>query len=48
MPTAYDEEGAVDQDKRFEGLLARYQDEGPAEMNEFQVWLRARPAPRRV
>ena len=25
MPTAYDAEGSVDQSKRFEGLLARYQ-----------------------
>jgi pre-mRNA-splicing factor ATP-dependent RNA helicase DHX16 len=38
MPTAYDAEGSVDQGKRFEGLLARYQDEEAEEMNEFQAW----------
>ena len=38
MPTAYDTEGAVDQSKRFEGALARYQEEAAEELNEFQAW----------
>jgi pre-mRNA-splicing factor ATP-dependent RNA helicase DHX16 len=38
MPTAYDAEGSVDQEKRFEGLLARYQEEEKEELNEFQAW----------
>ena len=38
MPTAYDADGQVDQGKRFEGLLSRYEEEAPEEMNEFQAW----------
>ncbi len=38
MPTAYDAEGAVDQSRRFDGLLARYQEEEKEELNEFQAW----------
>ena len=38
MPTAFDAEGQVDQAKRFEGLLARYQEEAQEELNEFQAW----------
>ena len=38
MPTAYDADGQVDQSKRFEGLLARYQEEEKEELNEFQAW----------
>ena len=37
MPTAYDTEGNVDQSKRFDGLLARYQEEEVEELTEFQV-----------
>ena len=38
MPTAYDAEGGVDQSKRFEGALARYEKEEVEELNEFQAW----------
>ena len=38
MPTAYDTEGQVDQSKRFEGALARYQEDEKEELNEFQAW----------
>ena len=38
MPDAYDEAGNVNQDKRFDGLKARYKEEGPEELNEFQAW----------
>ena len=37
MPHSYDEDGGVDQSKRFEPLMARYQEEEAEEMNEFQV-----------
>eukprot|EP00966_Prymnesium_polylepis_P210965 4885311-Prymnesium_polylepis.1 len=38
MPEAYDDEGNVNQEKRYEGLLARYKEEEKEEMNEFQEW----------
>ena len=38
MPEAYDAEGDVNQEKRFEGLRSRYQPEEVEEMNEFQAW----------
>jgi len=39
MPSAYDDlEGGARQDERFDGLLARYQEEEGEEMNEFQAW----------
>jgi len=38
MPQSYDEEGNVNQEKRYEGLLARYNEEEKEEMNEFQEW----------
>ena len=38
MPTAYDEEGNTDQNKRFEPLMARYQEEEGEELNEYQAW----------
>ena len=38
IPTAFDTDGHVDQGKRFEGALARYQQEGPEELNDFQAW----------
>ena len=37
MPTAYDTEGNVNQEKRMEGLLGRYQEEEKEELNEFQA-----------
>ena len=40
MPDTYDdtEGGGVDQSKRFDGLLARYNEEEGEELNEFQAW----------
>jgi len=38
MPHSYDEEGGVDQSKRFEPMMARYQEEEAEELNEFQAW----------
>jgi pre-mRNA-splicing factor ATP-dependent RNA helicase DHX16 len=38
MPTAYDEEGNTDQNKRFEPLMARYQEEEGEELTEYQAW----------
>ena len=38
MPTAYDEEGNTDQNKRFEPLMAKYQEEEGEELTEYQAW----------
>eukprot|EP00964_Phaeocystis_antarctica_P028937 scaffold16299_cov63-Phaeocystis_antarctica.AAC.2 len=38
MPTAYDDEGNTDQNKRFEPLMAKYQEEEGEELTEYQAW----------
>eukprot|EP00308_Calcidiscus_leptoporus_P000324 CAMPEP_0119379980 /NCGR_PEP_ID=MMETSP1334-20130426/54975_1 /TAXON_ID=127549 /ORGANISM="Calcidiscus leptoporus, Strain RCC1130" /LENGTH=1061 /DNA_ID=CAMNT_0007399645 /DNA_START=58 /DNA_END=3243 /DNA_ORIENTATION=+ len=38
MPESYDAADAVDQAKRFEPMMARYQEEEAEELNEFQAW----------
>ena len=38
MPEAYDAEGDTNQEKRFEPLMAKYQEEEGEELNEYQAW----------